>query len=408
MARYGLLGETLGHSYSPEIHRLLVGYDYDLCPTPPEAVEDFVRHSAYEAFNVTIPYKKTVVPYCDELSPTAQRLGSVNTITRSADGRILGDNTDYFGFRWLLEHAGIDPAGGKCLILGSGGSAVTVRAVLEDLCAAEIVIISRSGENNYTNLDRHADAAVIVNTTPVGMYPNNDDAPLSLEGFPALRGVVDIIYNPARTRLLQQAADMGIPCVNGLAMLVAQAHRAAELFTGETLNPAKIPAVTAQIDAQDRNIALIGMPGSGKSTTGKALAKALGREFIDLDEELVRRAGRSIPDIFAADGEAVFRQMETEVVRDVCRGRGLVIATGGGVVTQERNRYPLRQNSHVVFLRQPDLSALPTEGRPLSQSGNLSEMAKIRLPLYNAWCDVKADAIGVDATVAMIREALGL
>ena len=408
MAHYGLLGETLGHSYSPEIHRLLTGCDYDLCPTPPEAVEDFVRKGGYDAFNVTIPYKKTIVPFCDVLSPMAQRLGSVNTVVRRADGTLYGDNTDYFGFRWLMEHAEINPTGQKCLILGSGGASVTVRAVLEDLGAAEIVTISRSGENNYANLDRHANAGIIVNTTPVGMYPDNDAAPLSLEGFPSLLGVVDIIYNPARTRLLQQAADMGIPCANGLAMLVAQAHRAAELFTSETLDSAKIPAVTAQIDAQSRNIALIGMPGSGKSTTGKALAKALGRKFIDLDEELVRRAGRSIPDIFAADGEAVFRRMETEVVRDICRSSGLVIATGGGVVTQERNRYPLRQNSHVVFLRQPDLSALPTEGRPLSQNGNLSEMAKIRLPLYNAWCDVKADAIGVDATVAMIREALGI
>ncbi len=408
MARYGLLGRQLGHSYSPKIHRLLGGYDYDLCPQPPEAVEAFVRSGAYTGLNVTIPYKKTVVPFCDVLSPVAQRLGSVNTLLRRADGTFFGDNTDYDGFRYLLQRAQIEPAGCKCLVLGSGGAAVTVRAVLEDLGAAEIVTISRSGENHYGNLSRHADAAVIINTTPVGMYPDNDAAPLSLEGFPALRGVVDIVYNPARTRLLQQAADLGIPCAGGLSMLVAQAHRAAELFTGTTIDPAKIAAVTTQIDAQNRSIALIGMPGSGKSTTGRALAQALGRKFVDLDEELVRRAGRSIPDIFATDGEAVFRQMETEVVRDLCRSSGLVIATGGGVVTQPRNRYPLCQNSHVVFLRQPDLSALPTEGRPLSQSGSLSEMAKVRLPLYDAWCDLRADATGVEATVQAIRQALGL
>lgn len=408
MARFGLLGGQLGHSYSPEIHRLLGGYDYDLCPQPPEAVENFVRNGAYDGLNVTIPYKKTVVPFCDHLSPIAQRLGSVNTLIRKADGTLYGDNTDYNGFQYLLHLAQIDPSNCKCLVLGSGGAAVTVRAVLEDAGAGEIITISRQGENHYGNLDRHADAAVIVNTTPVGMYPNTNTAPLSLEHFPLLRGVVDIVYNPARTQLLQQAEDLGIPCIGGLAMLVAQAYRAAERFTGTAIDPARITAITAQIDAQNRNIALIGMPGAGKSTTGRALAQALNRNFVDLDEELVRRTGRSIPEIFAVEGEPAFRQLESEIVCDLCRSSGLVIATGGGVVTQPRNRYPLRQNSHVIFLNQPNLHVLPTTGRPLSQSSDLNEMARIRLPLYRAWCDYTVDAIGVEATVASIRSAIGI
>lgn len=224
MARFGLLGETLGHSYSPQIHRLLAGYDYDLCPQPPEAVTAFVLHGGYAGLNVTIPYKKTVAALCSALSPAAQRLGSVNTVLRRADGSLFGDNTDYAGFAWLLRRAGFCPAGWKCLVLGSGGASVTVRAVLEDQGAAEVVTVSRSGPDNYTNLSRHADARLIVNTTPVGMYPQTDAAPLSLEGFPALRGVVDIVYNPARTRLLQQAEALGIPHAGGLGMLVAQAQ----------------------------------------------------------------------------------------------------------------------------------------------------------------------------------------
>lgn len=219
---------------------------------------------------------------------------------------------------------------------------------------------------------------------------------------------MDIVYNPARTQLLQQAEDLGIPCIGGLAMLVAQAYRAAERFTGTAIDPARITAITAQIDAQNRNIALIGMPGAGKSTTGRALAQALNRNFVDLDEELVRRTGRSIPEIFAVEGEPAFRQLESEIVCDLCRSSGLVIATGGGVVTQPRNRYPLRQNSHVIFLNQPNLHVLPTTGRPLSQSSDLNEMARIRLPLYRAWCDYTVDAIGVEATVASIRSAIGI
>lgn len=408
MARFGLLGETLGHSYSPQIHRLLAGYDYDLCPQPPEAVTAFVLHGGYAGLNVTIPYKKTVAALCSALSPAAQRLGSVNTVLRRADGSLFGDNTDYAGFAWLLRRADIHPAGWKCLVLGSGGASVTVCAVLEDQGAAEVVTVSRSGPDNYTNLSRHADARLIVNTTPVGMYPQTDAAPLSLEGFPALRGVVDIVYNPARTRLLQQAEALGIPHAGGLGMLVAQARRSAEQFTGQTISDEAVARVTAQIDGQERNLLLIGMPGAGKSTTGRRLAAALGRPFVDLDEELVRRAGRSIPDIFAQQGEGAFRALETAVLADVARGSGLVIAAGGGVVTRPENRFYLRQNSRVIYLRRQNVDTLSTAGRPVSQSRPLRQLAAERLPLYEQWSDCTVDACGVQRTVAQIRKELNL
>lgn len=408
MARFGLLGETLGHSYSPQIHRLLAGYDYDLCPQPPEAVTAFVLHGGYAGLNVTIPYKKTVAALCSALSPAAQRLGSVNTVLRRADGSLFGDNTDYAGFAWLLRRADIHPAGWKCLVLGSGGASVTVCAVLADQGAAEVVTVSRSGPDNYTNLSRHADARLIVNTTPVGMYPQTDAAPLSLEGFPTLRGVVDIVYNPARTRLLQQAEALGIPHAGGLGMLVAQARRSAEQFTGQTIPDEAVARVTAQIDGQERNLLLIGMPGAGKSTTGRRLAAALGRPFVDLDEELVRRAGRSIPDIFAQQGEGAFRALETAVLADVARGSGLVIAAGGGVVTRPENRFYLRQNSRVIYLRRQNVDTLSTAGRPVSQSRPLRQLAAERLPLYEQWSDCTMDACGVQRTVAQIRKELNL
>jgi len=405
MARYGLLGEHLGHSFSPQLHRLLAGYDYDLCEQPPEAVAVFLRHGGYDGLNVTIPYKKTVAALCDALSPRAQRLGSVNTVLRRADGTLYGDNTDYAGFEYLLSRMPMDLAGKKCLVLGSGGASVTVRAVLEAQGAA-VVTISRSGSDNYTNLERHTAAALIVNATPVGMYPDTDAAPLSLAQFPALQGVAELIYNPARTRLMQDAQARGIPCVGGLPMLAAQARRSAELFTGQPIAEVALERALTVLDRQ--NILLIGMPGAGKTTTGRALAQALNRPFVDLDAELERRAGRTIPAFFAAQGEAAFRRMETTLLTEYGSGSGRVIAAGGGVVTQPENRFYLRQNSHVVYLRRTDIDALPVDGRPLSQQRTPQVLAAERLPLYETWSDVTVDACGVAQTVARIREELAL
>ncbi len=406
MARFGLLGEKLGHSYSPQIHRLLAGYDYDLCPQPPEAVARFVREGGYDGLNVTIPYKKTVAALCDELSPIARRLGSVNTVVRRPDGTLFGDNTDYDGFVWMLRRGGLDPAGRKCLVLGSGGASVTVRAALADLGAAEVVTISRSGPDHYGNLDRHADAGLIVNTTPVGMYPDTDAAPLSLADFPALTGAADIVYNPARTRLLQQAEALGIPCAGGLAMLVAQALRSSELFQGKALDAGLIPVIERKLEQSMRNIVLIGMPGSGKTTVGQALAAATGRTLADADALVEKRAEKPIPAVFAEGGEALFRRYETEALRELGKESGLILSTGGGCVTREENYPLLRQNGTVFWLRR-DPDRLPREGRPLSEGADLRAMYAAREPLYRRFADHVIDNNGpVEDTVARILEVL--
>jgi shikimate dehydrogenase len=318
-----------------------------------------------------------------------------------------GASIQFFGFSYLLDRMHADVAGKKALVLGSGGASVTVRAVLEDRGARSVVIISRSGADNYENLSKHRDADLIVNTTPVGMYPDNGAVPVDLSQFPACRAVADIIYNPHRTALLLDAEDLGIPCADGLPMLVAQAKRAAELFTGNIISDDVISEITDLILRRTMNIVLIGMPGSGKSDTGAALAADLGRDFYDTDALVVQKAGRSIPDIFAADGEAAFRRLETEALREVSKKSGAVIATGGGIVKLPENRRLIRQNSYAVFL-DADPAALPTDGRPLSQSVGVDALYKERYPLYNNWCDVKVTASGIETTVKEIKERLKL
>ena len=350
----GLIGAKLSHSYSPEIHKALVGdlYSYELIEMPEEAVGAFVASQALDAYNVTIPYKKTVMPYLDIISERAKKIGAVNTVFKNADGKLCGDNTDYYGFSVMLDSLGVDVKAKKVLILGSGGASATAQAVLSDK-GALYTVISRSGEDNYENIyERHANASLIVNCSPVGMYPNTDACPVDLSKFPALEGVLDMIYNPARTRLIAAAEALGIPTINGLCMLVAQAKEACEKFCGGsiTVDDSNISRICAQIAKRNKNIVLIGMPGSGKSTIGKLLAEQLGRRFIDTDEVIVERAGVSIPEIFARDGEESFRLLEEEVCADICKLSGCVIATGGGVVTREKNHLSLRQNSDVVFL----------------------------------------------------------
>lgn len=278
---YGLLGERLGHSFSPQIHRDLAGYDYQLLPTPPEAVEDLFARRAFQGLNVTIPYKRMVMPLCDEIDPRAAAIGAVNTVV-NRNGRLTGYNTDIDGFLYMVRRAGMDMAGKKVVILGSGGTSRTARAAAGELGAREIVTISRHGEDNYQNLSRHADAQVLVNTTPVGMYPNWGQAPVSLESFPALEGVLDVVYNPLRTALLLQAEERGLPCSCGLPMLVAQAKRAAELFTGQNIDDSRAEAVLHGLREQLTSIVLIGMPGCGKTTVGRALAGKLGRTFVEI------------------------------------------------------------------------------------------------------------------------------
>lgn len=402
----GLLGRKLGHSYSPQIHASLGDYPYFLFEKEPGEIENFLKSSDFTGINVTIPYKKTVIPYLDELTPVAKKMGAVNTIVRRPDGSLLGHNTDYFGFLSLVKHSGIQVAGKKALVLGSGGASNTAVQALLALGAVPIVI-SRSGENNYENLHLHTDASVIVNTTPVGMYPKNGASPVDLGQFHQLEGVLDVIYNPAKTKLLLDAETRGIPTENGLWMLVAQAKEAAEYFTGSPISDEKIAIIHKKLSVQMKNIALIGMPGCGKTTVGRQLAQKLGRKFVDLDDEVVKLAGMSIPDIFAREGEAGFRMWETKVLEAFSKESALILATGGGCVTREENYPLLRQNSVVCWLKR-DISCLPTDGRPLSQAGKLEEMYRVRRPLYEKFSDfcMQSDEKAAEHIAAYLEEGL--
>ena len=383
--RCGLLGGKLGHSYSPFIHSYLGDYSYTLFEKSPEELDDFLKYGDFTGLNVTIPYKKTVIPYCQELSQRAAQLGAVNTLVRRSDGTLIGHNTDYFGFSSMLAQTGLQIAGKKALILGSGGASATVSSVLKEN-GADVIVISRNGENNYNNLDRHKDAAILVNATPVGMYPDNGHSPVSLDAFPALEGVLDLIYNPARTALLIEAERRGLKTQNGLWMLVAQAWESAQWFTGDPIDESKIADIHNLLRCAMENIVLIGMPGCGKSTVGKRLSDKLGKTFIDADTKIVEAAGISIPEIFKCSGEEGFRKIETEVLRDLGAMSGIVLATGGGCVTRPENLPLLHQNGTIYYL-QRDIDKLPTEGRPLSQANALSEMFRVRKPLYECFAD---------------------
>ena len=381
----GLLGRKLVHSYSPQIHQYLGSYPYDLFEKEPEEIAMFLRDGDFTGINVTIPYKKDVIPFLDELSPKAVKMGSVNTIIRRPDGTLFGHNTDYFGFHSMVLRSGITVPGKKVLVLGTGGTSNTAVKVLEDL-GATVITVSRSGKNNYQNLHQHKDAVVIVNTTPVGMYPNTGASPVDLTAFPKLEGVLDVIYNPARTQLLLDAEKLGLPHENGLWMLVAQAKEAAEYFSGKSLPDSLIEDVYRKMSAKMQNIVLIGMPGCGKSTIASLLAEKLGRISADADQKIEEMAGKTIPEIFAEDGEAVFREWETKVLSDLGKQSQLIIATGGGCVTKGRN-YPLLHQNGSIFWITRDLDQLATDGRPLSLDQKMTDMYAIRKPLYQEFAD---------------------
>lgn len=402
----GLLGEKLGHSYSPQIHAELAGYEYKLYEKAPDEVEAFVRAGDWHGLNVTIPYKKTVMAFCDELSDTAAAIGSVNTLLRRPDGTVFGDNTDAFGFETLLDGTVKTAlAGKKALVLGTGGASVTVCAVLRAR-GAVVVPISRSGEDNYQNLDRHEDAAILVNATPVGMYPKNGVSPVELDMFPKLEAVLDVVYNPARTALLMQAEARGIPCAGGLVMLVAQAKRSAEIYLGHALPDSELERITALLARGMQNIVLVGMPGCGKSSIGRRLAERLGRPLLEADREIEKEAGLSIPEIFSREGEQGFRRRESAALRELGKRSGTVISTGGGCVTRPENYAPLHQNGTIVWIRR-DLDRLAREGRPLSLNADLSAMYAVRKPLYEHFADLTVENTGTpEETVNAILEVL--
>lgn len=406
MLKCGLLGEKLGHSYSPQIHSMLADYEYKLFEKSPEELEDFLKSGEFDGLNVTIPYKKSVMPYCAELSPTAAQIGSVNTIVRRSDGSLYGDNTDAFGFENLIVHNGIEVKGKKALVLGTGGASVTAQAVLKNLGASEVVVISRKGEDNYENIAKHADAEIIANTTPVGMYPNNGKAAVDLTQFPKLSGVLDVVYNPARTALLLQAEKLCIPCAGGLYMLVSQAKRSCELFTGKSIPDSEIDRIERVLSHQMQNIVIIGMPGSGKTAVSTMLAERLGRKIFDTDTIVSEKAGVTIPEIFAAQGEAGFRKLETEATAEVGKLSGNIISTGGGVVTVAGNYELLHQNGVIVWIER-DTNKLARDGRPISLSSDLNELYAARLPLYERFADIKADNNGdINDTVNAIMEMI--
>lgn len=399
----GLLGRKLGHSYSPQIHSYLGDYSYTLFEKEPQELKNFLRNGDFTGLNVTIPYKKDVIPFLDELSPRAKKLGSVNTIVRRDDGTLFGHNSDYFGLTSLVSHSGISVAGKKTLVLGSGGTSNMAVAALEEL-GAQAVVISRSGKNNYDNLHLHKDAGIIVNTTPVGMYPNTGKSALDIMQFSHLEGVLDVVYNPARTKLLLDAKRRCIPHANGLWMLVAQAKESAEYFTGKPIDDSMIEKIYSILSRQMQNVVLIGMPGCGKSTVGKLLAEKLGKKFVDADAEIIAQAGMSIPEIFAQEGEEGFRLRESRVLAQLGMQSGLVIATGGGCVTRNKN-YPILRQNGILFWLDRDLDKLPTDGRPLSQASNLRDMYLYRMPMYHRFANAQIDNNGtLSETVAQITE----
>ena len=405
--RCGLLGKTLGHSYSPQIHAQLGDYSYELFEKQPEELENFLRHGEFDALNVTIPYKKAVLPYCAALSDAVKAIGSANTLVRQPDGTLFADNTDAFGFSCIADECGVNVAGKKALVFGSGGASVTAQYVLKTRGAREVLVISRSGEHNYENLDKNADAEILVNTTPLGMYPNNGASPVDLTRFPRCAAVLDVVYNPARTEFLLQAEARGLRRANGLLMLAAQAKKSCADFTGEPVDDAKIFSITKALEAQMHNVILIGMPGSGKTTIGTLVAKRLGRTFVDADSALEREAGMPIPEIFRLEGEAGFRRRETAVLAELGRQSGLVLATGGGSVTREEN-YPLLRQNGEIFCLQRALERLPSAGRPVSQALGAQTIYAQRKPLYARFADAMIDNNGTpEAAAAQILEVLG-
>ena len=407
MRRYGLLGKKLSHSFSPQIHKYFYDDKYELFEVEEKRIENFLKSDCFDGINVTIPYKKVVMPYCDELSDIAKELGNVNTILKRADGTLYGDNTDYFGFLEMAKKSCISFCDKKVLILGSGGAGTTAKKVAIDEKAREVIVISRQGEDNYDNIKKHADADIIINATPVGMYPDNGKTPVKLKNFNKLCGVLDLIYNPSKTALILEAEELGIPCSNGLWMLCFQALRAAEIFSGNKYELSLVEKIVKDIEKETKNIILIGMPGCGKSTVGKALSKLLNTKMLDTDEIISKKTGKTPSEIIKADGEKVFRKIETKILEEVSKLSGMVIATGGGIVTREENLFLVKQNSYVVFLER-ELSLLECENRPISQKEGVSSLYEKRKDLYKKFSDITVKSEDIKKTAKKIKEMLNL
>lgn len=417
---FGLLGRKLGHSWSPRIHATLGSSPYALFEKEPDEVEPFVREGRWRGLNVTIPYKRDAALLADERTPRVERLGVANTLVRRDDGSVLAENTDILGFAWMLERFCQRSCGAdahtvlgrrKALVLGSGGASQAVQGVLSD-AGAEVVVISRTGKETYATLaDRHADAVLVVNTTPVGMFPDCPATPLpegDLARMGDLRGVLDVVYNPERTKLSMDAERLGIPTESGLAMLVSQALRSSELFQGRSLDEGLVERIERDIRAQTRNVVLIGMPGCGKTAAGRRLARLARRPFVDLDDCFTIDHGMTPAECIRTRGETAFRELETLTAQGYAARSGLVVACGGGIVTQPRNYDILHQNGVIVMLDRP-LEELSSEGRPLSQQLGVRQLAQERMGLYRAWADIVLPCTGSALGDALkLRDMLGV
>ena len=402
--KYGCIGEHLKHSFSKEIHSHIADYDYDICELTPDEVDGFMKRREFLAINVTIPYKEKVIPYLSYIDESARLIGAVNTIV-NREGKLFGYNTDFYGMKALIERHSITVFGAKVLILGSGGTAKTAFAVATAMGAREIIKASRSISNEtvlYTDVYKyHTDADIIINTTPVGMYPNNFNMPIDISKFPKLSGVVDAIYNPQKTPLILEAEERGIKATGGLYMLVMQGIKASEYFLGTSYPDSLSEQVYSKIVAEKKNIVLIGMPSSGKTTVGGIIASRLSRTLCDTDELIVYEAKRSISDIFATDGEAYFRDLESDAVKSAAIKSETVIATGGGAVLRQENVNALKQNGRIYFLDRPLSLLMPTEDRPTASTRDaITKRYNERYSIYCKAADKIIDSSSDPCTVA--------
>lgn len=401
---YGLIGEHLPHSFSKEIHEQLASYTYELHELEKDELDSFMTAKDFKAINVTIPYKQDVIPYLDEISESAKAIGAVNTIV-NRDGRLYGDNTDQMGMTALIRWLGLELSGKTVLILGTGGTSHTAQYVCKKLGAAEIYTVSRSGKGESLTYDNAAErcpnAQIILNTTPAGMFPKPDAQAMDLAPFRKLEGVVDVVYNPLRTQLVRQAQSMGLPAEGGLYMLVGQAVAAVEIFLDQKLPSDALDRVFQNIYKSKENIVLTGMPGCGKSTVGRRLSKILDRPLLELDQLIEQKAGMHPSEIIRTQGEAAFRDLESEIVAEAAQETGCIISTGGGVILREENMRRLRANGRIYFINRPLRYILPTDDRPLSADrAALEQRFRERYPIYKATADVIIPVNGLPKTVA--------
>lgn len=408
---YGLIGERLGHSFSKIIHNEICDYNYELKEIPKDGLEDFIKSKSFKAINVTIPYKQAVMPFLDEISEKAKCIGAVNTVVNK-DGKLYGYNTDFLGLKSLIEFAGISIKNKKVLILGSGGTSKTAYAVALDMGAKEVYRVSRAGgeglityQEAYLN---QTDAEVIINTTPCGMYPQIGESAIDLEKFIKLSGVVDAVYNPLCSHLVVSAKKKGIKAIGGLYMLVSQGVFAAEKFIDKKIPESEIERIYNKLLKSKQNLVLIGMPGCGKSTIGKTVASLFDKEFIDSDEEIIKREGKSIPEIFDCCGEKRFREIESDIISELSLKQGAVIATGGGAILNERNIDLLKGNGIVVFIDRPLCQLITTSDRPLSSNRELlKKRYNERYDIYCSCADVIIDASGsLEQNISKVSEVL--